>query len=115
MAGFVAQLELWLVQLAPEDARALAEGYGFQLGLVFDPYNARMAEALALQAGLDPRFGVSVARGLAWGLRQRYLHAPVAVPEGYAVLGPLDPRVRPAFEQAFVGQTLPVEAQVFAR
>src|SRR5690606_16840786 len=40
---FLAHLGRFLRSLEADDARAVAEGYGFQLGSVFDPYNPRLA------------------------------------------------------------------------
>jgi hypothetical protein len=115
VAEFVAELEARLEALAPDDARALAEGYGLQLGQVYEPYNRNLGEVIALHAELEPRFGAPFVRGLAWGLRQRRLHPPEAVPAGLAPRARLDPRVLAAFDEAYAGRVLPGEARAFER
>jgi hypothetical protein len=112
---FVALLGERLAALAPDDARALAEGYGMQLGQVYEPYNRNLGEVLALHADLDPRFGAHFARGLGWGLRQRLLLPPEEFPARPAVRARLDARVVAAFDEAYAGRVLPGEARAFER
>jgi hypothetical protein len=112
---YIARLGGRLAALPPDDVRAFAEGYGFQFGFTFDPYNRNLGEVLALHAQLDPQLGAAFTRGLAWGARQRFLRPPVAVPAGLAVVERLDPRHVPVFDEAFAGRVLPREASAFER
>ncbi|HVS19354.1 MAG TPA: hypothetical protein VMT18_12190 [Planctomycetota bacterium] len=113
--AFIARLGGWLAALPADDARALAEGYGVQLGLVFDPYNTNMAEVVRLHRALDGESGAAFARGLAWGARQRAPTPPVTVPRGLVLAGCVDPRFAAEFEAAWCGRVLPREAHAFGR
>ena len=108
--AFVAQLAGWLEALPEGDARALAEGYGVQLGLAFDPYNANMAETVRRHDVLAGAHGAAFARGLAWGARQRASSPPAAVPAGLVLAGCVDARFAAEFEAAWCGRALPREA-----
>lgn len=105
--AFVAELRAWLAALPADDARAVLEGYGFQLGFVFDPYNTNMAEVLARHAVFEDELGAAFARGLGWGARQRLLEPPDAVPRGLVLAECVDPRHAADFAAAWGARALP--------
>lgn len=113
--AFVAELDARASQFSAGDARALLEGYGAQIGQVFEPYNRNLARTVELHASLAPQHAEAFARGLGWGARQRYLQPPASLPAGLALPSLLEPRSRATFEAAFTGRELPREAAGFAR
>ncbi len=112
---FVERSARLLRSLPADHARAVAEGYGMQLGLVYDPYNPNLGALVEVHAAFDPSIGAPFVRGLAWGIRQRFLRPPSAIPAGLDVVTRIDPRVEGAFVDAFAGRVLPLEAEVLAR
>jgi len=110
---FLGQLDRRFSSLPPDAARAFAEGYGFQLGFVADPYNANLGEVIVMHREVDTAFHAPFARGLGWGARQRVLVAPTVVPDGLELFVRLNDTMRPAFVEAYCGRTLPREAEAF--
>jgi hypothetical protein len=105
--AFVATLQEHLAQFSATDARAMLEGYGAQIGQVFDPYNRNLARTVQLHAALQTPHAEAFGRGLGWGARQRYLRPPTSLPAGLALPSLLNARARAAFESAFTGRELP--------
>lgn len=90
-----------------------AEGYGFQTGSVYDPYNPSRAPMLVpLIRALPMEQATFFARGFGWGYRQRFGRD---VPEDLgrqAVLEHLPAALHAHFEDAYHARTLPAEAAV---
>lgn len=87
------------------------EGFGFGIGLVYDPYNRLMIEQVGRFGDLPAIQQEALARGLGWGYRQRYRHPPTDLPAGLAILDSLREPARLSFTAAFCGRVLPREAR----
>jgi hypothetical protein len=107
---FMQRLSALLRSLPPRHAAAVAEGYGFAMGAVFDAYSPQAREMVALHGRLPPEVQDPFYTGLGWGCRQRYLVPPTAVPEGLAVIDSVPEPRRAAFARGFTGEALPAEA-----
>ncbi len=88
-------------------ATPILEGFGFQLGSVFEPYNANLREQWMELEFIPTEHRDALYRGLAWGTRQRYLTPPTTIPAGLAVLDLIPTANRAAFERAFTGLDRP--------
>lgn len=91
--------------------RAIMEGIGFQMGAIFEPYNANMRHQLRSFAELPETLRLGLATGLGWGARQRYRSPPAAVPEGLCIRTLLEDSDRESFDRAFCGVDLPRESK----
>jgi hypothetical protein len=91
--------------------RAL-EGFGFNLGFVFEPYNPQILRRISDFAALDPALLAPVCRGIGWGHRQRYVEPPQHVPDGLVLLDVLPENGRDAFREGYLEVRLPPEAAV---
>jgi hypothetical protein len=109
---FLARL---LGPLPAEHARTVAEGYGFSIGFVFDPYSKQARSLLALQERLPAELADAAFTGVGWGCRQRCLEPPPTVPAGLVELECVPAPWRPAFVRGYTGATLPAEAAVLGR
>ena len=113
--SFMASFEKLLADVPERHAMAIAEGYGFGIGFVHDPYSRRRAELVAMQASLPPRVLPSLYRGIGWGYRQRYIEPPTTVPDGLTILDSIPAEYHRAFRGAFVGEVVPLEAASLRR
>ncbi len=101
-----------LLSFPPRSALAAAEGYGFAIGQVFDPYNLATRLLVTAQARLPEELVDAVYTGIGWGARQRCLTPPTAVPEGLVIHQCVPEAQRPAFTRGYTGEVLPAEAAV---
>ena len=112
--AFVAKLSNQLRNFPPRFADLAAEGYGFNVGFVFDPYNILTCKLVEIQERLPEEVGDAVYRGIGWGYRQRFLVPPTTVTDGQVILDWVPESRRPAFTAALVGEVLPAEAERLA-
>lgn len=91
---------------------AALEGFGFQMGFVFDPYNEHLVRRVAELDALDDNSMVAVCRGFGWGCRQRYVEPPGHVPAGLRAAETVPAGGRVAFAEGFTGARLPLETGV---
>lgn len=102
-------------KLPQEVMTPIIEGHGFRLGTVFNAYSDHMIAQVHRCTQLPLESRKAFARGLGWGLAQRYLEPPETVPAGHKAREQLPEDVRVVFDAAFTGTRLPREAIVLSR
>lgn len=97
-----------LVRTAPpRDVEWLLEGFGFQLGSVFDPYNLNLRTRMKGLDFLPADHAGAVWRGVGWGASCRYLTTPSAVPADLVLLRYVPAAGRAEFAAAFTMHRTP--------
>ena len=112
---FMANFDNLLSGVPLYHAKTIAEGYGFGIGFVHDPYSWQRADLVRMQGRLPEDVQASIFRGIAWGYRQRYRTPPTEVPRGLSILEHVPDRSRRTFSAAFSGEVLPPEAEAMRR
>ncbi len=112
-ARFDTMIRTLLKRLPSEDARLVAEGHGFDMGFVFDPYNGNLRDLIVRQASFPADVQDAIYRGIAWGVRQRCTEPPTTVPDGLVVAALVPPGAKAAFDAGYTGAVMPLEASAF--
>lgn len=101
-----------LVSTEGQNRVAALEGFGFEMGFVFEPYNEQLVRRVIELDALDQNSIRALCRGFGWGCRQRYVDPPERVPVGLRAADIVPEAGRVAFVAGFTGERLPAEAAV---